>query len=152
MLKFFVSAVGLLLIPLPGGRLPAQTPPPRIPVTIVLADSLVPVGAPFVIQRRANLIPHDVILLTDDPSEGDFAQAIRTLLLTRNIAGDAPTADAKLKLNPGTAKHGTVRQFKWTSRVLSDLRGAKPKIIVGIGRFKAIEIWLPPQKPNKKSN
>lgn len=131
---------------LPAQQRGAPRGPARVPVTVVLGDSLPRTDAPFVVQRRPDLRPRDVILLRRDATGEDLSEAVRTLLVVRQADGDTATRAATLRMRPGQARRGTPREFPWAGRVLAELRGAGAREVAGIGRVRAVEIWLPPQR------
>lgn len=140
-----------------------QAAPRRVPATIVLTDSLpTGTGNPFIIQRRPNLTPRDVILIRPGADAGQLSDAIRAILTARQAGGDIPATQATLRIrphsaspagrgaaargaNPGTAEGGR-RTFPWSQRVLDDLRRAEVQSVAGIGRVRAVQIWLPAQR------
>ncbi|HEX8245419.1 MAG TPA: hypothetical protein VF541_18030 [Longimicrobium sp.] len=150
MFKRILSVVSASLVAIAGVQtLCAQQPagrPTRVPVTLVLVDRL-PVGdAPFLVQRRTDTSPHDVILLRADASQAQVSEAIRTLLVARQVAGDTATRAAILRVRPHQPGHANAhREFPWVPRVLADLRRAELTDVPGIGRVRAVQIWLPRQ-------
>jgi len=148
--RFPLLSAAVVLLSVAG--LPAQQQaasgraPTRVPVTVVLVDRLPTPDAPFMIQRRADLTPRDVILLRSDATREQFAEAVRSLLTIRQVGGDTATSSATMRMRPSPAQRFRPRrEFPWVQRVLSDLRRADFKDVAGIGRVRAVEIWLPPQ-------
>jgi hypothetical protein len=121
-----------------------QTAPSRVPVTIVLAEQPLPSGAPFIIQRRPDQTPQDVILLRSDASADQLSDAVRSLLTIRQAGGDVPAALATMRMRPQEAPT-TRRAFPWVQRVLGDVQRAAYRDVPGVGRVRAVEIWLPRQ-------
>lgn len=139
------------LFALPGtGEVRGQQPtspgrPTRVPVTIVLVDQLPHADAPFLVQRRPDVSPHDMILLRSDATREQLSDALRTLLVIRQVGGDTAAQRATMRMRPDQARSGPRREFPWVSRVLADLRRAAPREVAGFGNVRAVEIWLPPQ-------
>jgi len=151
MRKNLITAGSLfLLLLLPAANSAQQTAggkPTRVPVTVALVDDLTPSGVPFVIQRRPDLAPHDVILLRADATADQLSDAVRSLLVVRQAGGDTALSPATLRMRPrGPQPRGERRALPWVPRVFADLRRAEHRDIAGIGRVRAVEIWLPPQR------
>ncbi len=118
----------------------------RVPATVVIVDSLPQRGAPFMIVRRPEASPADVIMLLPGADPVALSNAIRALLTARQAGGDFPSSAATLRVRP-QLRGGTVSQppFPWAPRVVEDLRRAETREVDGIGYVRAIVIWLPPQ-------
>jgi len=112
------------------------------PVTVVLAEQPLPSSAPFVIQRRPDQTPRDVILLRADATADHLSDAVRSLLTIRQADGDVPAAQAIMRMRSQDART-TRRAFPWVQRVLGDLQRAAHRDVRGVGRVRAVEIWLP---------
>ncbi len=142
------SLLGLLLVPaIVSSQQSAGGRPTRVPVTIVLVDRLPQSDAPFVIRRRPDLAPHDLILLRTDATADHLSDAVGSLLVVRQAGGDTASSPATLRMRPRSAHaRGERRAFPWVPRVLADLRRAEVREVAGIGRVRAVEIWLPPQR------
>lgn len=69
----------------------------RIPVTVVFADDAASPGQ-SIIKRFGGSNARDVIVLRSDASSAELSQAIRGLLLTRQISGDLPAANGSFRL------------------------------------------------------
>lgn len=136
-----VGPVSVASLGAQAGTAPAKR---RVPVTVVISDGLA-AHAPFVIHRRPDSDPRDVIVLKRDATALDLADAIRVLLSSRAIAGDTSQTRVILRRRPDQKSGVTARQYPWVPRVLGDLRRAEHKDIPHVGRVPAIEIWLPPQ-------
>lgn len=120
--------------------------PQRVPVTIVMVDSINQRDASYVILRRPGGVPADVILLRSGASVNQLSEAIRGLLTARYANGDvAPTA-ATFRVRPRMRAGADARPaLPWAARVLNDLRRAELRELSGFGRVRAVEIWLPRQ-------
>ena len=130
----------------PAAQQPANRQPRRVSATVVLVDSLTQPDAPFVIVRRPGSTPADLILLRSGADAAQLSEAVRGLLTARQANGDfAPTA-AIFRVRPHQRAGAIARPaFPWAPRVLNDLRRAEPREISGVGRVRAVQIWLPRQ-------
>lgn len=121
--------------------------PTRVPVMIVQVERIAGGDAHFMVQRRRDIAPHDVILLRADANPGHLSDAIRTLLMVRQANGDTALTAATFRARPHGGQQQRLRApFPWVGRVLSNLRDSEAREIPGYGRAKAVEIWLPPQR------
>jgi hypothetical protein len=119
----------------------------EITAVVVIVDKLPLTDAQFVIQRRPNLIPHDVILVPRNVDERTLSDAIRALATARFAGGDRPVAAATIRQRSGTEKPRA--PFPHAVRLVRALRAAKPGNVAGIGVAKFIVISLPAQKPRR---
>ncbi|SOD03031.1 hypothetical protein SAMN05216486_10748 [bacterium JGI 053] len=144
-----VFAVGLSLAVAVAGESSAQQAaarqPTRVPVTLVLVDQLPASDGAFRVERR-RVEPRDVILLRSDASRDQLADAIRTLLAIRQMDGDSASRLGAMRMRPHQTHAGPHRPFPWSGRVLADLRRAEPQDVAGVGRVRAVRIWLPRQR------
>lgn len=127
----------------------SETPrrPTRVPVTLALVDSVPQGNPPFRILRRADVEPHDVILLRADADSVTLSAAVADLLLIRAQQGDTTRAEAMVRVRRRDAEPDRpVRMLPWGRRVMDDLRRAAPKELAGVGTVPAVQIWLPPQR------
>jgi hypothetical protein len=115
-------------------------------VTIALVEQLPQPDAPFVILRRVDEAPHDVILLPADADAQQLSLAVQALLTTRFVAGDTAKSPATIRVRPRSGEGGAHRQFPWIARVHGDLHRAAHQQIAGVGSARAVVIWLPPQR------
>ena len=151
MIRNWLATLVFALLLLDPDRASAQQPTTRggtttrVPVTVMLLDRLPAPGAPFVVVRRPDLTPSDLILLRSDASSEELTNAIHSLLVVRQAGGDLPASSAIMRMRAGQPRTSEVRQFPWVQRVLSDLRTAEVRQVEGIGRGRAVVIWLPPQ-------
>lgn len=123
-----------------------QGSPRRVPLTVALVESIPNRGGAFVILRRSDATPADVILLTAAADAAALSNAIHTLALARSHGGDRPRKTVMLRQRPELSNPGRSRpELPWARRVLADLRGAVPRDLAGIGRVRAVDVWLPPQ-------
>lgn len=135
--------LSLLLAGFRGGNVFAQ-PAARVPATVALIEELPAPNAGFLIVRRPNVSPHDVILLPrNGASPRMLSDAVRALLLARRNGGDQPSTSQTLRVR--SRDESSHRILPWTTRVMQDLRRADPLPITGIGSVSAVQIWLPPQ-------
>jgi hypothetical protein len=143
--KFSTGVLVCMLLMFAGGLDAQQGAPRRVPVTIVLMERLAQADAPFVIERRPNLAPRDVIVMRADATADQLSDAVRSLLTIRQASGDTAATQATMRMRRQSAAAQNRRAFPWVRRVLADLRQAPEKHVPGIGRARAVEIWLPAQ-------
>lgn len=72
----------------------------RVPVTIVLVDSLAQPDATYLIMRRADAAPADVILLRAGADADQLSDGVRALLVARQAGGDHPSTTRTLRVRP----------------------------------------------------
>ncbi|HEU4453060.1 MAG TPA: hypothetical protein VFR81_08365 [Longimicrobium sp.] len=141
-------AAALIVFPTPGA---AQAPkahgaPTRVPVTVAMVERLPVPDAPFVVLRRTNVAPQDVILLPAGADARLLSDAVQMLLIARQAGGDTATAAATLRVRPQRGRTASQRPIlPWAQRVLADLRRVATRPVEGVGTVPAVEIWLPPQ-------
>jgi hypothetical protein len=141
---FFVGLLLALGVTRSAAQQTTPRQPTRVPVTLVLVDELPAADGAFRVQRRA-FEPRDVILLRSDATRDQLTDAIRALLAIRQFDGDTPSRLGAMRMRPHQTHTGARREFPWSGRVLADLRRAEPQDVAGIGRVRAVRIWLPPQ-------
>jgi hypothetical protein len=129
------------------GRSEQRSQAGRVPVTIVLVDSLAQADAPFIVVRRADAAPADVILLRAGADAEQLSDGIRALLVARQASGDHPAATRTLRVRPNQAQAARRPPLPWAGRVLADLRKAERRPVQGVGIRPAVTIWLPRQHP-----
>jgi hypothetical protein len=122
----------------------------RVPVTIVVTDR-VPSDSRFAVQRIPDAARRDRILLRSDARSEDLMAAINTLLSARRIEGDVPPVERTMRIRPTSTRNIRRAPYPWISRILTDLRQTPEKDVPGIGRARAIQIWLPSQAIDEKS-
>lgn len=108
-------------------------------------DRLPQPGVPFLVQRRPDVAPYDLILLRSDANAEQLSEAITTLLVVRQAAGDTATTPGMVRIRREEQSRGARPAYPWVPRVLADLRRAAPREVAGIGTVPAVEIWLPRQ-------
>jgi len=133
------------------GQTPQQrrSQPGRVPVTIALVDSIAQPNAPFVIVRRADVAPNDVILLRTGADAQHLSEAINALLVARQASGDRPATTGTFRVRPRQNVRTARRGLPWAPRVLADLRRATRQTIPGLGTYPAVVIWLPRQQTRR---
>jgi len=119
--------------------------PSRIPVTIAVVERLSVAGAPFLVLRRTDVAPRDVILLPTGADARLLSEAVQTLLVARQAGGDTAVASAALRVRPQRGRTSQRPVLPWAQRVLADLRRAEARPIEGVGSVPTVEIWLPRQ-------
>lgn len=156
-MRFFLNLLLLTTAISLGSQLHAQQgasarPVTRVPVTLALLDTLSG-DNPFRIVRRADLQPHDVILLRSSADSAALSAAIRDLLSIRGVQGDTVRAGSsaalRVRRSPG-GRRQPVRTIPWARDVMNDLRNSRPREVAGIGNVPAVQIWLPPQRGPKR--
>lgn len=148
--KFYTRWVLIALAVLWPGILPGQPgtrtgSTSRVPAAVVLVDSLPQQGAPFVIVRRVDASPGDVILLRTGATAEHLSDAVRALMMARQVSGDSATTARTMRVRPrqGAAQNRPI--LPWAPRVLADLARAEVQNIPGVGTGRSVTIWLPRQ-------
>ncbi len=118
----------------------------RVPAAIVLVDSLPQQGAPFVIVRRVDVSPGDVILLRTGATAEHLSDAVRALMMARQVSGDSATTAGTIRLRPRQGVAQNRPTLPWAPRVLADVVRAQVQNIPGVGRGRSVTIWLPRQR------
>ncbi len=143
-MKLILLLLSLLALG-PGTRAATAQQPRRVAATVVLLDSITQPGAPFVLVRRPGAVPADLILVHSAIGAAQLSDAIRGLLTARQAGGDFPRAAATFRVRPQQRTAAARPAYPWAQRVLNDLRRSEPREIPGVGRVRAVEIWLPRQ-------
>ncbi|HEX9937499.1 MAG TPA: hypothetical protein VGB15_10260 [Longimicrobium sp.] len=118
--------------------------PTRVPLTVVLVPELTRPGAAYEIQRRTTGSDLDVILLLDTATPEQLSDAVRGVLTARQAGADTATRAGAFRVHP---HRSTARSaLPWAGRVLTDLHNAHVRVVPGVGRVRAVRIWLPPQR------
>lgn len=119
----------------------------RVPVLLVVVDSLPDTSPRFRIVRQAGASERHVVLLPPDADPELFAEAVATLrmLWTRAAEGGKADAGAMFRRVPSTTQRMAARRApSWAERVLHDLREARPRAVPGVGHGRTVQIWLTP--------
>lgn len=114
----------------------------RVPALVAISPAMEGAETRFRLARFGGNAPRDVILLTPDADAADLTQAVEALLVVRRHSGDVATADVTLR----TRQPQRARVLPWAARVVHDARAAAPRQIPGIGRLRAVQMWLPAQQ------
>lgn len=152
LLRILLTAVAILW---PAGATSAQqgqppARPTRVPVSLALVDSARTGDAPYRILRRADVAPHDVILLRSGSDAAVLSEAVGNLLLIRAQTGDTARVNGVMRVQRARGAPGRApRVLPWAGRVLNDLQLAPAREVPGVGSVPAVEIWLPPQRGRK---
>lgn len=141
-------AVGAMVVAIASEAV-SQSPAlsPRVPVTVAIADD----GygpEPFRLLRRSIQEPRDVILLSPTATADDLSDAIGDLLAARRAQGDTASSTGVIRIRRMHSTPLHPRRYPWAGRVFSDVRTAPLLEIPGVGRVRALTIWLPPQRRN----
>ena len=123
----------------------SNTSPLRVPTMVVLVDSIQQPDAPYVIVRRPGRAPADLILLRSGAGPNEFSDAVRGLLTARFADGDIARTAATFRVRPNRPNATPRAAFPWAPRVVNDLRRAQLREMHGLGRVRAVQIWLPAQ-------
>jgi hypothetical protein len=145
LLPLLLAAAVLQLSALPGAA-QSTSPAPRTPALVAIAPELREAEMPFRIARLAGNSPRDVILLAPEADARALTSAIEALLATRRQTGELASAGDVLRVRPTSAARRSRPVLPWAERVLQDARAAAPREVPGIGRLRAVQIWLPSQR------
>lgn len=121
---------------------------PRVPVTIALTER-VPGSSRFVVRRLPGATHRDVIMLRPDATAAELTEAVNAMLTARRAEGDVPSVNRTVRVRPQGANRGQRKDFPWGAKVLADVREASPSEVRGLGKVRAIQIWLPRQSQNR---
>lgn len=152
-MRALLRCLGLLFACLIGEDALAQNAGaarPRVPVTIAIVDHLPRGGAEFLIVRRSEGDPPDLILLRTGATARDLSHAVRTLLAVRRLNGDTASVSTTMRLRPRNASQPSLPPLPWAARVVADAHSATPRVINGIGRARTVRIWLPAQRSRSR--
>ena len=130
-----------------GQQPPRARAPTRVPVTVVL-DTITTAVARFSILRRVDRYPLDVIVLHGQADAATLSDAVHSLLIVRTAQGDTARRDGMVRTRGSDPARTALPtpHYPWTDRVVDDLRRAPARSVTGVGNFRAVEIWLPPQR------
>jgi hypothetical protein len=113
----------------------------RVPVLVVMVDSLQAARQPFLIVRRPSQSGPDAIVLPHGAGADALSAGVRAMMLTRRQGGD--TAAAPMLVRAHGSARGLSRVLPWTPRVLLDVRGAPLQPFGRYGPAHVVQIWLP---------
>jgi hypothetical protein len=116
---------------------------PRTPALVALSPDLRGAETPFRLVRFGGSSPRDVILLAPDADASALTQAVEALMVVRRHGGDDARVNATFRARQPRQRP---RVLPWAARVLQDVRNAPPREIPGVGRIRAVQIWLPRQR------
>jgi hypothetical protein len=130
------------LLPLSALSAAAQStgPAPRTPALVALSPDLRGAETPFRLTRFGGNSPLDVILLAPEADASVLTQAVEALMVVRRQSGDHAGVSATFRVRRPQQRP---RVLPWAARVLQDVRSAAPREIPGVGRVRAVQIWLP---------
>ena len=112
-------------------------------------DRVPPSAGRFVIQRRSDIAPHDVILLARDATPHDLSEALHAILAVRQVGGDIPTTSGTMRVRPQQPGRAHI-EVAWTPRAMAELRSRRPRAVAGVGTVPALEVWLPPAHASRR--
>lgn len=90
-----ITCLMLFPSPLAGQSAPARASATRVPVTVALVDRLPYAGAPFVVLRRSDATPRDVILLPSSADADLLPEAVWSLVVARQDGGDTSATPSR---------------------------------------------------------
>jgi hypothetical protein len=145
--RFLVLACGALLVGTAASAQADHSAVARAPVLVALVESLPGPEPRFRIIRIAGEPVQHAILLPADASPGLLSSAVEALRLvwahTPDQSADSPGASYRLRsgTTDSAARRGTL---PWAERVIADLRAEPERNVPGVGRARAVRIWLVP--------
>lgn len=123
----------------------------RVPVVIVANPDIDYGNSSFVIVRRSDESPYDLIMLHPERANvGVLSRAIATLVQSRSMDGD--TASRAMMIRPtrgmeSTVMPNSVRSLqRYYPDVLKRLKENPSFVIPEIGDYRSVTIWLDPQR------
>ena len=150
LLGFAIAAVGVIATVAVAGRIfilksmQSKFDWPKIPgttpVTIALTNILSRRGMDARILRRANLTPHDVILIRPAAARAELARAVQSLQTERHKAGLVPDRDATVSVEP--ARAGLPPRVHEAERWVDGLLSATTVWLPGIGPARFISLHV----------
>lgn len=141
-LTAFLIAIAMMVAILPPA-LGAQRGPSRVPVTVAIPAEFEYGDARYLIVRDTTVRPSLILVLTTGATAADLSDAVRTLMVAPVPSSSHGThAVVRVRPQPGGAQRSHP-ELPWAGRVLSDARRAAWQDLPGIGRARAVQIWLP---------
>lgn len=119
----------------------------RVAVTVVMAEEWRYGVANWMILRKVDDDQHDIIVLRPGTAMAhELSAAVLQLLTIRQRMGDQPASAAMMRVRRVEGRPARVqRQLPWSQRVITDLQKAELRHVEGVGRVRAVDIWLPAQ-------
>lgn len=117
----------------------------RRPVLVAFVDTVGDAAPGYRLVRLAGESPQDVILLPADASPELLTEAVEALRVVWQRAGEGVDGSATVRVIPSEPGRAVVRQrvVPWGATVLQDIRVARERHVPGVGRVRAVRIWLP---------
>jgi hypothetical protein len=115
----------------------------RVPAWIALTSDPIPGGEPFVVLRGVGPAREDILLLSQSADASHLSNAVRTLLTSRSAQGDTATQPGTFRMRGQQGRAAEPANLPWAERVVSDVRRVPLRMFPGVGRVRAIRIWLP---------
>lgn len=112
----------------------------RNPVAVILSPEL-PGNSAYLVERRLEHTPYDVIHLRPGADEAVLTEAIWVLLAAWDRDGVDPTTASTF--TPESQEGGSFTKLPWVPRVVEDLNSAQVVGIDGVGYVHAKIIFLP---------
>lgn len=139
------SLLAIVLVLVPHAICAAQQQPAprvRVPALVAISPNLQGAEVPFRLARFGGSSPQDVILLAPDADASVLTQAVEALIVVRRESGDVARGNTSFRVGQPRRP----RVLPWAARVLADVQSAAPRDVPGVGRLRAVRIWLPAQQ------
>ncbi len=109
----------------------------RAPFTVALVPTTGATNAAWVIVRRPETEPHDVILLDASAANAQhLTEAFVNLMIARRKDGVTPGHRLVLHAGPSHA----AKPVRWSAGVISSLKAAQPSAIAGVGTYPNVSV------------
>lgn len=124
---------------------PPTSPDGQVPVTLILVNT----GAPPTVFRRVNTEPRNVIMV--DPTTVDAQQLSAAVLGLLIMEATDPDGRARAdNVAQRVSVSATHQVLPWVGDAMKRLQLAKEHPISGMGKHRALPIWLPPLRELRK--
>jgi hypothetical protein len=146
---FRLLCVALLVLAITSQAAPAQGRPQdrqaraRVAAWVALTTQPIREGESFVIKRAVGPGRDDILLLGAGADASQLSSAVRALLTSRSVGGDTATHPGTFRMRTHQRSISNAAPFPWAGRVISDVRQAPLRELPGVGRVRAVRIWLP---------
>lgn len=121
----------------------------RVAAWVAIGSNPVLGREPLLVMRGAGPGRADVLVVGPGATASQLSDAVRTLLTSRSVDGDTASRLGTFRMRTHQANGASRTPFPWTSRVLADVRAAPLRELPGVGRVRAVRIWLPSQGPGR---
>lgn len=117
---------------------------PRVAAWVAMAPAAATWGgAPFVVVRGVGPGREDVLLLPPEADAALLSDAVRALLTSRSVDGDTTAHPGTFRVRPRAGERASRAPLPWAARVVRDVQAAPFRELPGVGRVRAVRIWLP---------